>query len=937
MDDRMIPDFDRAFESLTGFAPMKWQRRLFEKHFLKADLPNGCDLPTGLGKTSIVVIWLLALAQQAADGNVRLPRRLVYIVNRRTVVDQATATVEELRKRLMAPETPEWKQHADTLKAVAGALRYLCASDGSFLGVSTLRGELADNEEWKADPARPAVVIGTIDMIGSKLLFSGYGDGRYGRVHHAGLIGYDALIVHDEAHLTPAFSDLLRAVAKEQAREANGGGQPGTVRRPIRVIELSATRREGDGDVFRLEAEDEDDAIVQERITAIKRLYLREVPRDRITKEIKEKNFPKEKEAKEIEKRVAEWPREEIVRCAAAHETSPCRVLIYLRTPDEAQKVASELTQKLGTDGERRVALLTGTMRGHERDKLVKENPVFRALLDSKATVQQTVYLVSTSAGEVGIDLDADHMVCDLTTLDALIQRLGRVNRRDGSGRAARVEVVAAVEPKEKPSDLDRAVDATLCLLRKWLDGAGSEGVDVSPKNLRRLLDETGSDEIRAAFSPRVAAPLLTDILLDNWSLTSIDQMPGRPEVGPFLHGLTVDPPETFVVWRQEVLLLHEAGVDAEALRAWFGACRIEARERLRDRYDRVEKALKKLLGNLREEDPTKDVPVVVLDERGNALWSYLSTVRGDDLKYRTVVLPVEAGGLDANGLLGPDSKSRPDLDVAEIEPGDRRRERWIHRVGPEGERFERLISGEITDAPPSGLREKERIPLRQPDENGEEAETVDLVLYVSSALSALENPETASAKQTLEEHTNSIVDHMTRIVGRLGLDEPVGKALIAAACWHDRGKDRPVWQRYARNGAGTPRLAKSPRYLHPRALGGYRHEFGSLLDAMNDEELMKVPDRDLILHLIAAHHGWARPHFEARAFDSSRPTADNERAFAEVGRRFGQLQQQYGRWTLAWLESLVRCADIAASQQATAAPRSISDSRERVPEEVKS
>ncbi|GIW93960.1 MAG: type I-U CRISPR-associated helicase/endonuclease Cas3 [Pirellulaceae bacterium] len=930
----MVPDFDAAFESLTGFSPMKWQRRLFHR-FVEAglpgkpDLPSACDLPTGLGKTSIMVIWLLALAQQAASGNVRLPRRLVYIVNRRTVVDQATATVEELRKRLLAPETTEWQRHAHTLKAVANALRDLCAADGNPLAVSTLRGELADNEEWKADPARPAVVIGTIDMIGSKLLFSGYGDGRYGRVHHAGLIGYDALIVHDEAHLTPAFSDLLRAVAKEQAREANGGGQPDTVRRPIRVIELSATRRAGDGDVFRLEAEDEDDAIVQERITAIKRLYLREVPRDRISKEIKEKNFPKEKEAKEIEKRVAEWPREEIARCAAAHETSPCRVLIYVRTPDEAQKVASVLTRKLGPDGERRVALLTGTMRGHERDKLVKDNPVFLKLLDSKATVEQTVYLVSTSAGEVGIDLDADHMVCDLTTLDALIQRLGRVNRRGGSEREARIELVVDTAPKKKASDFDQAVDATLCLLRKWLDGAGSEGVDVSPKNLRNLLDETSSDDVRAAFSPRVSAPPLTDILLDNWSLTSIDQMPGRPEVAPFLHGLTADPPETFVAWRHEVTLLREADVDEETLRAWFGACRIEARERLRDRYDRVEKALKKL-------SSTRIVRVVVLDERGNASWSSLSELSGANVAYRTVVLPVEAGGLDENGLLDPDSKSRPDLDVAEIEPVDCGRERWIHRVGPEGERFERLISGEITDVPPSGLREKVRIPLRQPEENGEEIETVDLVLYVSPALSALENPETTSARQTLAEHTDSIVQHMTCIVDRLGLDEPVRGALITAARWHDTGKDRPVWQRYARNRAGTPPLAKSPRYLHPRWLGGYRHEFGSLLDAMNDEDLMKMADRDLILHLIAAHHGWARPHFEASAFDSSRRTAENERAFAEVVRRFGQLQQKYGRWGLAWLESLVRCADIAASQQATALPRPISGSRQRVPEEAK-
>jgi CRISPR-associated endonuclease/helicase Cas3 len=90
----------------------------------------------------------------------------------------------------------------------------------------------------------------------------------------------------------------------------------------------------------------------------------------------------------------------------------------------------------------------------------------------------------------------------------------------------------------------------------------------------------------------------------------------------------------------------------------------------------------------------------------------------------------------------------------------------------------------------------------------------------------------------------------------------------------------------------------------------------------MRDEQLLKLPDRELVLHLIAAHHGWARPHFEPRAFDSSRRTADNDQAFAEVARRFGQLQHKFGRWGLAWLESLVRCADIAASQEATAVAR---------------
>lgn len=84
-------DFQATFHALTGYAPLKWQKRLYEEHLLKGNLPDICDLPTGLGKTSVIVIWLIALAASLEIGSsLKLPRRLIYIVNRRTVVDQAT-------------------------------------------------------------------------------------------------------------------------------------------------------------------------------------------------------------------------------------------------------------------------------------------------------------------------------------------------------------------------------------------------------------------------------------------------------------------------------------------------------------------------------------------------------------------------------------------------------------------------------------------------------------------------------------------------------------------------------------------------------------------------------------------------------------------------------------------------------------------------------
>jgi CRISPR-associated endonuclease/helicase Cas3 len=894
----MSMDLDEAFRSLTGFSPMKWQRRLFAR-FVANDLPTACDIPTGLGKTSVVPLWLLALVQQAEAGGIHLPRRLVYIVNRRTVVDQATETVEQMRRRLLQPEHTDWQEQATVLQRIAGTLRGLCTTDSVPLAVSTLRGEFADNEEWKADPARPAIVVGTIDMIGSKLLFSGYGDGRYYRSHHAGLIGQDALIVHDEAHLTPAFSGLLLSIAEEQEREAKRNAGPNTIARPVRVIDLSATSRGGEGSGLKLEAEDEEDPIVRDRLGAHKRLHLHRADPDEV--------------------------RDQVLRLAKEHGEARAKVLIYVRSPEDARWIASALAQWLGSGSDDRIALLTGTIRGRERDQLVQTNPVYRALRVPEYQIEETVYLVSTSAGEVGIDLDADHMVCDVTTLDALIQRLGRVNRRGGEGRCARVDVVGNAPSKDTPSENEKAIEATFHLLREWTE-TSQDGLEVGPGKLRDLLGAKGPDAVDAAFSPRPDAPPLTDILLDAWSLTSIQTMPGRPELAPFLHGLTRDPPETFLAWRHEIGVLAGARVDEATLRDWFRACRVESRERLRDRTDRVKAALENLFKRHRKHNSDADFAVVLLDEHGRARWSKLSEMVGKDfnLAYRTVVLPLEVVGLDTNGMLDPEPLNTADglpLDVAEEGPPEERRERWLHLKSADGERFERLITGEAFEAPPSALREKERIALQQSAEGEDDAESRDLVLMVSPRRSAPENPETASAHQTLEEHTEAIAAQMAAIAKVLRLSEAMQAALVTAARWHDRGKDRPAWQRYARNPNGSEPLAKARRYLHPRALGGYRHEFGSLLEAMADGELDACSERDLVLHLIAAHHGWARPHFEPRSYDTTRTSSENDCAACDVMRRFGRLQQRFGRWGLAWLESLLRCADIAVSRQATEAP----------------
>ena len=870
-------EFDKAFEALTSHAPLRWQARLFTRLRSGIEIPRVCDIPTGLGKTSVIPIWLIGLAQQAEDGHVTLPRRLVYIVNRRTVVDQATSVVERIRERLLEPGKSNWAAHEEVLCSIASSLQSLSPKP-PLLAVSTLRGELADNEEWKDDPARAAIIVGTVDMVGSKLLFSGYGDGPYKRAHHAGLIGQDTMIVHDESHLTPAFSDLLRGVEDIQVSDHE--------RRPIRVMELSATQRSSDtGDVFQLEAGDQLDPVVLARFDAQKRLLL---------------HSPKGKQVQQL------------VDLAHQHGDSQAKVLVYTRSPEDAQRISDGLRKKLGKGSSNRVALLTGTIRGRERDRLVTDDPVYAQMLNPDARPDETVYLVSTSAGEVGIDLDADHVVCDLTTLDSMIQRLGRVNRCGGEGRKARVDVVWT-EKDEDPgkNDVGKSVAKTLQIFQEW---AESGTIDASPRNVLKLIQELSDEDKARAFSPKPAVPPLTDILLDAWALTSIDDMPGRPDVAPYLHGQTNDPPETYIAWRNEVSLFERHCIDDSQLRSWFRSCRIRSDERLGDRTDRVKKFLRSLHGEYMKKRGNGNFAVVMLSGRGNAEMLKLRDVIEKDIEHVTLVLPAEAGGLDPDGILNH-KKIEPvqDIDVADAIDGDLRRERWLYKSG-ETQVWKRLRSGESewSELEPDEWSERTRIALKDSEEAHE---GLDLVLRMPGKHLAAEDPGIAAFRQTLAEHKNRIGCHMESIADRLGLEPHIRSALVSAAIRHDDGKDRQIWQHYARNDDTEP-LAKSERYRYPRVLGGYRHELGSMLDAMRDDSLVSDEERELILHVIAAHHGHARPHFPEGGVDNERfSTHENQQATIEVMQRFGRLQNRFGRWGLAWLESLMRCADIAASQ----------------------
>ncbi|TMQ05855.1 MAG: type I-U CRISPR-associated helicase/endonuclease Cas3 [Deltaproteobacteria bacterium] len=839
----MSGDFDQTFAALMGTSPFPWQRALYQ-WFLAGKVPPACNIPTGLGKTSTIAIWLLARVAGAA-----LPTRLVYVVNRRTVVDQTTVEVQRLRENL---------RHAGITAPLA---------------VSTLRGQMADNREWSEDPSRMAAICGTVDMI----------------------LGQDALLIHDEAHLEPAFQTLLECITAEQARSRD--------RWPLRVMALTATSRDV---TTALQLSDEDRAhpVVDQRIHATKRLSLHLYAGGDL-----------------VEKMEAQ------VRLYA---NSGLAVLVFLRTVDDVGRLVARLMKAAIPTQQ-----LTGTMRGYERDRLVSQNAIFRRFLPSGdlpgesavAPASGTVVLVCTSAGEVGVNLSADHLVCDLATFDAMAQRFGRVNRfglrKDTEVHVFHPELAAL----ESDDETDRARGATLALLR---DLRG----DASPSALEAL----DPDARRRAFAPPPTIVPATEILFDAWAMTTIrDDLPGRPPVDDYLHGVAAwEPPTTQVAWRREVELLSRDQLERHKPQDLLDDYPLKSHELLSDRTSRIVETLTAII----ECTPAASAaPVWVIREHGkievfNQQGRVEVTTLGelvqrdrkrseDRLGGCTLLLPASASH-PINGLLTPKSWSGGHGDDGDVA------DEWFdeHNCPRRARRFD--------DAkPPDGMRLIRTIVLREgEDEEIEQSEEVTTGEPTDEGASAVSRPQrwswyeeprgaddegsrSAAGAVLLHVHSADVEREARNIVERLPLEPGLRHAVVLAAKHHDHGKRRRVWQRSIGNPDPTQVFAKSGGAMRPLDVTSYRHELGSMLDAEQDGLLLELEpeERELALHLIAAHHGRARPHFpEEEMFDPEARGVDLDAEGIRMVQRFARLQRKYGRWGLAYLESLVRAADYAAS-----------------------
>lgn len=978
-------DFAAYYHAVHGFEPFPWQLRLVTQVLDPSEnggWPDVLAVPTGCGKTSALDVALFALAAQPT----RFPRRIVMVIDRRVVVDQAYEHGKRIGEALTSPTSAVLQQVTEKLLALWNG-----KPGQSPVECAVLRGGMPREDAWAQRPDRPVLALSTVDQVGSRLLFRGYGVSPKMASVHAGLLGHDTLFLLDEVHLAVPFAETLLALRGRWRGFYPGNRDAANVLPTARdlpdrwgVVRLSATpglRHPQDRPPFALPAGGADDEHprLKPRLQARKPASLREIAVKGKDEDAKRATFASgcAKAALEllgVDDLLAGRPRTLGVivnRVATAREVA----------------VLLEAEAKERFD----VYLLTGRMRPLDRDAVLKVlQPRIKAGRNRNASIRPLI-VVATQCIEAGADFDFDALVTECASFDALRQRFGRLDRlgeRHGESHNSPALILARSDQLPASADPDPVYGKALKATWDWLRQLG-ESCDFG---IRHLPDPT-EEALPTLIAPPTHAPILLPAQLDAWNQTHPRPEPD-PDIALWLHGPQRGEPEIQMVWRADIgeASLQDAQTktpngDAtlEDLIARLAACPPSGEEALAlplsaaRRWLKQQAALALADAAMQESDDKEDRPDKRSRERPALVWngdeSFVLIDSDKNLRPgMTLVVPTSYGGI-ARSNWDP-TAHRPVYDYGDIVQLPRRA---TLRLG-----LETLPEGWRSPAPPKAGENETAQEVRQkvlewlhalPADVPEPWKKIHAALGRNPRIVGFENDsliliarnaarESVSTEDdgasftgrgnptTLASHSKHVWTWAEGFVGRLGLPDAVGQDLVLAAWLHDAGKADPRFQKWLVGGSAVQLamldapLAKSAQTLRDRRAseqarrqagypGGYRHELLSVaMLAGNESLLASANDRELVLHLVGAHHGWCRPFapfvddredFAVQVMMTDGPDGRSEvlsastrhrlaRLDSGVTERFWNLTERYGWWGLAWLEAILRLADHRAS-----------------------
>jgi len=915
MADLRPDDFGEFFQAVHGCEPFPWQRRLLQEVAAKGRWPALLDLPTSSGKTAAIDVALFHLALEATSPARNAPVRVIYVVDRRTIVDQAHARAEKIRLALAGGD--------GVLGAIRDRMQSLAGDGEPALHVTVLRGGIPRDDDWVRTPSQPLVAISTVDQVGSRLLFRGYGVTPSMQPIHAGLLGNDALFLLDEVHLSRPFFQLLEALRTRYA----------TTALPSRwqVVRMSATPGADDEEEkpFTLDGDDRKHPVLQRRLRASKPVTL--------AKEVKVSG----NEDDRCRKLAAEIARE--VRSRVAPGKSLAAIVNRVAT---ARFAAAALRESLGERTE--VVLLTGRMRPLDRDDVVR-GVEDRVLAGRKRVPDaRPLVVVATQCIEAGADYDFDVVVTECASLDALRQRFGRLNRL-GDIETCEGVVIARADTLEDDPIYGPALGATWAWLgrQKSLD-FGLEALERPLRGLAELL------------APEPEAPLLLPSHLDAWAQTAPHPTPD-PEVAPWLHGFQRETPEVRIVWRADFPDMVEKSIEEE-LKARLEACPPGVGEALAVPLYAARAWLEG-----REAPPVADVEGTrPPEESDDHAGTFVVAWRGDETRVvppgeilpgDTIVVPSSLGGI-ADGNWDPRSRG-PVLDLGLRANLEMRRQLVVRthpgvlkQMGIEAPAIEsdddpRQTADEILDL------------LVQKDFVARPGKT-RVVVFGTGDLAILGKRKkrgggTTEENQgsftgvtvTLASHLKGVGERARDYARACGLSAELVSDLHLAGSWHDAGKADRRFQKLLLGGSEfrllvteeplaksvVPAADRSARERARELAGwprGYRHELVSIaLMRVAKSWRESAHDSDLVLHLVESHHGHCRPLSPAVpdgapvevSFNAGgqKVVSSSDHGLARidsgVSERFWRLVRRYGWHGLAWLEAILRLADHRQSE----------------------
>ena len=403
-----FPSFFRA--AFSGVKePFSWQIKLANDPW-----PDVLIAPTGSGKTAGVTLsWMHHRLVRPSET----PRRLVWCLPMRTLVDQTAETivswVRALDQSAIVP-----KGHLPTPE-----------------DVHVLKGGTSSND-WLYTPECAAIIVGTQDMLLSRALMRGYGSSPTVWPMQFGLLHQDAQWVFDEVQLMGA-GRTTSAQLEAFRREALDAGDIKAPSLPTHSMWVSATLEpewlatvdfQAPSKVLQVNPAEENDAKIRDLVRAPKHLSQTSV-------------IP-ESSVKKHEKVYIDQLASAVLEAHRPHHMT----LVIVNQVGRAQNLYKSVHKALSKKNSGpEVVLIHSRFRSAEREREMCKIPSGHHSSDT--------LVIATQAIEAGVDISAAVMFTEIAPWASMVQRFGRVNRRAEVNDGAQIywiDLLGATEMESK-------------------------------------------------------------------------------------------------------------------------------------------------------------------------------------------------------------------------------------------------------------------------------------------------------------------------------------------------------------------------------------------------------------------------------------------------------------------------------------------------------